>query len=177
MAIGASSAKELVRLNHVERVEDRGAELDMTVVTGAVEGGEPTGRTAERVKIVHQSLLIAQNRLDPVGRVTLAVVKLAEGCYASAEGCRAVPAEGEKKSAGRGNGGKTDTSPLSRGPKTGSYIPPAFGRFRLSKRTGFVTCLTEMRRMSSDWSAEKEMDEIALEMGLAMSIVRLPSRR
>lgn len=59
----------------------------------------------------------------------------------------------------------TYTSPLPRGPYAASYMPPALAWLRLSKRTGFVTCLTEMRLMSSDWRWEKEMDVIVEEMG------------
>ena len=52
MAISTSSAKELVGLDHVERVEDRGTEFDMTVMTWTVEGGESTGSAAGAIKIV-----------------------------------------------------------------------------------------------------------------------------
>ena len=48
MAIRACPSKELIRLDHVERVEDGCTELDVSVMTGTVEGGESTGRAAER---------------------------------------------------------------------------------------------------------------------------------
>ena len=60
---------------------------------------------------------------------------------------------------------------LSAGPKAGSYRPPMFGLFRSSRRTGFVICLTEIRRMSSAVRNENEMlvtvDGIGWEMFMA----------
>jgi len=47
-------------------------------------------------------------------------------------------------------------SARSLGPRAGSYRPPRVGRFRSSRRTGFVICLTDIRRISSVVRKEKD---------------------
>ena len=45
---------------------------------------------------------------------------------------------------------------FSTGPRAGSYKPPRLGLFKPSRRTGFVICLTEIRRISSVVRTEKD---------------------
>lgn len=54
------------------------------------------------------------------------------------------------------HGVNTHMSCLYTGPREGSYKPPRLGLFKSSRRTGFVICLTEIRRTSSVVRTEKD---------------------
>ena len=62
-------------------------------------------------------------------------------------------------------------SPFFIGPRAGSYKPPAVGVCVLSRRTGFVSFLTDMALISSDERKEKDVPAMLDDIGLLISMM------
>ena len=97
--------------------------------------------------MIHEEWMEHRCRQFNMAKVTRATEIRRSACYAAVRVL--------EKVTGR-HGGDTHMSCLYTGPRAGSYKPPRLGLFKSSRRTGFVICLTEIRRMSSVVRTEKD---------------------